>query len=93
MANINRVDFKFTSNKKVLVEELIEGELKGIVGGVSFSLSGSDISETPFIYEQSILDESKGKKRTVKTKTKKVLGETIEQTQEVLNYVDGILTS
>ncbi len=91
MDNVTRVDLKFTSNQKVLVEEVIEGELKGIVGGVSFKLSGSDITETPYVYEQSTLDESKGNKRRVKTKTKKIVGETIEQTENVLNYVNGVL--
>ncbi|MEH2203623.1 MAG: hypothetical protein V7K53_06005 [Nostoc sp.] len=37
MANINQVSFKSICNQKVTVKELIDGELKGIVGGTSDS--------------------------------------------------------
>ena len=37
MVNVNQVSFKSTCNRKVLVEELIDGELKGIVGGITVS--------------------------------------------------------
>ncbi|MEH2088473.1 hypothetical protein [Nostoc sp.] len=33
MTNINQMSFKSTCNRKVIVEELIDSELKGIVGG------------------------------------------------------------
>ncbi|MEH2212034.1 hypothetical protein [Nostoc sp.] len=33
MTNINQMSFKSTCNRKFLVEELIDSELKGIVGG------------------------------------------------------------
>ncbi|MEH2225254.1 hypothetical protein [Nostoc sp.] len=33
MTNINQMSFKSTCNQKFLVEELIDSELKGIVGG------------------------------------------------------------
>ncbi|WP_375471613.1 hypothetical protein [uncultured Nostoc sp.] len=43
MANVNQVSFKSTCNRKVLVEELIDGELKGIVGGITVSSDNSQI--------------------------------------------------
>ncbi|MEH2125750.1 hypothetical protein [Nostoc sp.] len=33
MTNINQMSFKSICNRKVIVEELIDSELKGIVGG------------------------------------------------------------
>ncbi|MEH1945878.1 MAG: hypothetical protein V7K77_02650 [Nostoc sp.] len=33
MTNINQMSFKSTCNRKFIVEELIDSELKGIVGG------------------------------------------------------------
>ena len=43
MANVNQVSFKSTCNRKVLVEELIDGELKGIVGGITVYSDNSQI--------------------------------------------------
>lgn len=44
MTNINQVSFNSTCNRKVLVEELIDSELKGIVGGVISVYFSSDVT-------------------------------------------------
>jgi hypothetical protein len=59
MANVNQVSFKSICNQKVTIEELIDGELKGIVGGV---VSSSNISELTAIStdgtKSSVVDSS-----------------------------------
>ncbi|BAY26919.1 hypothetical protein NIES2100_67350 [Calothrix sp. NIES-2100] len=45
MAKVNQVSFKSIRNQKVTVEELIDGELKGIVGGVVSSYT-SEVNTT-----------------------------------------------
>ncbi|MBP5977238.1 hypothetical protein HW132_32080 [Brasilonema sp. CT11] len=38
MGNVNKMNLRLSSNQKVIVEELIEHELEGIVGGVTSTL-------------------------------------------------------
>ncbi|RCJ39671.1 hypothetical protein A6770_11325 [Nostoc minutum NIES-26] len=91
MASINRFSFKSTCSQKVIVEELIDGELKGIVGGETLSFSSSDIpADGTVIIELSTEDKQTGNERTVKRKTKKTVGETTEITEQVLKYVNGV---
>ncbi|NMG10201.1 hypothetical protein [Brasilonema sp. UFV-L1] len=43
MTNVNQISFQATSNQKVIVQELIEGELEGIVGGVDSRVSQESV--------------------------------------------------
>ncbi|WP_445633141.1 hypothetical protein NSTC745_04765 [Nostoc sp. DSM 114161] len=93
MAHTNRVSLKSHSHQKVLIEELKDGELKGIVGGETVSYSASNVTGdgTEIIIEQSIEDKQTGNNRTVTTKTSKTVNGTKEATTTILNYVSGVL--
>lgn len=95
MPNVNRVSFKSTCSQKVIVEELIDGELKGIVGGESVSFTSSDIPAdgTAIIIEQSTEDKQIGDERTIKIKRKRTIGKKIEATEQILQFVKGVLVS
>lgn len=77
MANVNKASFKSISNQKVTVKELIDAELKGIVGGVVSSYTSevtttSTDGTTASIVDsaQEIVDvKNKIKARTTKTTT------------------------
>lgn len=91
MAKINRISFKATCNQKVIVEELIDSELKGMVGGERISFSGSDIPAGATIkLEQSTIDVQNGNARTITTETVKDINGVIEATKKVTNYVNGV---
>lgn len=92
MANVTQVSFKSNQNQKVIIEELRDGELRGIVGGETVSYSASNVTgETKVLIEQSIEDKQTGNQRTVTTETSKTVNGITEVTTEVLKYVDGVL--
>ncbi|MGV0104155.1 hypothetical protein NSTCB13_02814 [Nostoc sp. DSM 114160] len=71
MTNFNQVSFKSICNRKVIVEELIDSELKGIVGGdivLDFSSQINAISTdgTDAVVQDSNQDvvDTKTKQRT-----------------------------
>ncbi|MDZ8091421.1 MAG: hypothetical protein RMZ42_05700 [Nostoc sp. DedQUE05] len=69
MTTINQVSFKSTCNRKVIVEELIDGELKGIVGGISIVLDfSSQINATSTDGNDAVVQDSN--QDIVNTKTK-----------------------
>ncbi|MFN6558581.1 MAG: hypothetical protein RMY28_002085 [Nostoc sp. ChiSLP01] len=91
MTNVNEFSFKSTCSQKVIVEELKDGELKGIVGGESVSFSDADIPEGGNITIQiSTEDKQIGNERTVKRKTKKDVNGKVEATEEILKFVNGV---
>jgi len=80
MPNVNRVSFKSTCSQKVIIEELIDGELKGIVGGEKVSFTSSDIPVNgTIIFEQSSENKRTGKETITTIKTKKTVGDKIEE--------------
>ncbi|WP_414570430.1 hypothetical protein [Nostoc sp. CCY 9925] len=93
MANINGVSLKSHSHQKVIIEELRDGELKGIVGGETISYSASNVTGdgTEIIIEQSIQDKQTGNNRKVTTKTSKTVNGITQATTTILNYVSGVL--
>ncbi|MDZ8188628.1 MAG: hypothetical protein RMX96_27710 [Nostoc sp. ChiSLP02] len=92
MANINRVSFKSNHKQKVIIEELRDGELKGIVGGETISYSASNVDNaTQIIIEQSIEDKQTGNQRTVTTKTNKTVNGVTEATTNILKFVNGVV--
>ncbi|MDZ8135001.1 MAG: hypothetical protein RM049_06820 [Nostoc sp. DedQUE04] len=69
MTTINQVSFQSTCNRKVIVEELIDGELKGIVGGISIVLDlSSQINATSTDGNDAVVQDSN--QDIVNTKTK-----------------------
>ncbi|MEH2109666.1 hypothetical protein [Nostoc sp.] len=58
MANVNQVSFKSTCNHKVIVEELIDSELKGIVGGTIVVDSSSQITVSSTDGNDAIIQDS-----------------------------------
>ncbi|MBW4596292.1 MAG: hypothetical protein KME46_26140 [Brasilonema angustatum HA4187-MV1] len=77
MGNVNKMNIRLSSNDKVIVEELIENELEGIVGGVTSTLvsnvtavstDGNDVSINDVKID--IKNDSKNIKKIV-TKVKK----------------------
>jgi hypothetical protein len=87
MAKINQVSFKSICNQKVNVEELMDGDLKGIVGGV-VSSSTSEVTATStdgtnssvISSTQETIDVNKKLRtlKTIKTKTSNGVTETTE---------------
>ena len=69
MANVNQVSFKSIRNQKVTVEELIDVELKGIVGGV-VSTYTSEVTTTSTDGTNSSVVDSVQEVVNVKSKIK-----------------------
>lgn len=63
MANIDQIGLLPSSNQKVIVEELIEGELEGIVAGASSTVEQNTVlttSGSQSISQTSIQESGKG---------------------------------
>lgn len=58
MPNVNQVSFKSIRNQKVTVEELIDGELKGIIGGVVSSYTSEVTTTSTDGTNSSIVDSA-----------------------------------
>ncbi|MDZ7962895.1 MAG: hypothetical protein RMY34_34365 [Aulosira sp. DedQUE10] len=58
MATVNQVSFKSICNQKVTVEELIDGELKGIVGGVVSSYTSNVTATSTDGTNSSVVDST-----------------------------------
>ena len=75
----------------MIIEELIDGELKGIVGGESITFSSSDIPPGGTIsFGQSTTDEQNGNERTITTARVKNINGAIETKRTVTKYVNGV---
>ncbi|OUL19771.1 hypothetical protein BV378_31635 [Nostoc sp. RF31YmG] len=91
MNNVNQFSFKSTCSQKVIIEELIDSELKGVVGGETLSFSSSNLtSNGTVIIEQSTEDKQTGNQRTIIKKTKTNVNGIIEATEQVSKYVNGV---
>ncbi|MEH1857040.1 MAG: hypothetical protein V7L21_03300 [Nostoc sp.] len=83
MANVNQVSFRSTCNRKVIVEELIDGELKGIVGGIVLDFS-SQINATSTDGNDAVVQESNQDFVNAKTKQR-------TRRRRIYTFINGVV--
>ncbi|MEH2150400.1 hypothetical protein [Nostoc sp.] len=93
MANINQVSFKSTCNHKFIVEELIDSELKGIVGGTVISDSSSQITVISTDGNDAIIQDSSQEVVNLKNKQRTRRRRIFTLINGVREIIDSTVTS
>ncbi|MEH2272177.1 MAG: hypothetical protein V7K68_27775 [Nostoc sp.] len=93
MANVNQVSFKSTCNHKVIVEELIDSELKGIVGGTVILDSSSQIIAISTDGNDAIIQDSSQEVVNLKNKQRTRRRRIFTLVNGVREIIDSTVTS